>query len=341
MRLLALIEHEDHVCYRYRLAAMRDDLAKQGWQLEPLVQASGVLPFYRQLATIAAADAVVLQRKLLSWWKLKLLRGAARRLIYDIDDARFLRDSNSSQSAHSPRRWQRFRAAVRAADLVMAGNDFLVAAARRCLSSTQAGRVCYLPTVVDPAAYSCAQHERRESETQLVWIGSRSTMASLIEAQPALAACAEAVSNMQLKVICDCFPLLAGVEIVRCPWNESSEAAEIATADIGISWLPPHPWSEGKCGLKVLQYMAAGLPVVANPVALHKTLIIEGVTGFLASTPAEWVAVIKRLAASPELRIRIGRAARAYIEERYSTAAWGPKLAERIDHLRRPLPQAA
>ena len=33
-----------------------------------------------------------------------------------------------------------------------------------------------------------------------------------------------------------------------------------------MSWLPDDLWSRGKCGLKVLQYQAAGLPVVANPV---------------------------------------------------------------------------
>ena len=87
MRLLTLVESEDHVCFRYRWGAMRKYFMASGCDLEALVLARGFLPFSRQLATIAQADVVVLQRRLLAWWKLKLLRRAARRLVFDIDDA--------------------------------------------------------------------------------------------------------------------------------------------------------------------------------------------------------------------------------------------------------------
>ena len=64
------------------------------------------------------------------------------------------------------------------------------------------------------------------------------------------------------------------------PWTEASEAVEIAGADIGISWMPDDAWSRGKCGLKVLQYLAAGLPVVANPVGVQIEMVRHGETGF-------------------------------------------------------------
>jgi glycosyltransferase involved in cell wall biosynthesis len=111
-----------------------------------------------------------------------------------------------------------------------------------------------------------------------------------------------------------------------CPWQEATESAEIAAGDIGVSWIPDDQWSAGKCGLKVLQYMAAGLPVVANPVGLHKTLVRQGETGFLAETPAEWVDAIRRLAADPALRQRLGQAGRELVEASYQVplgaASW-------------------
>src|SRR5262249_27988140 len=85
--------------------------------------------------------------------------------------------------------------------------------------------------------------------------------------------------------------------------------------------IPDDLWSRGKCGLKVLQYAAAGLPVVANPVGVHPEMIRHGETGFLASTPAQWIAAVRRLADDPALRVRMGRAARRHFESRYSIAA--------------------
>jgi glycosyltransferase involved in cell wall biosynthesis len=84
----------------------------------------------------------------------------------------------------------------------------------------------------------------------------------------------------------------------------------------------------GKCGLKVLQYMAAGLPVVANPVGVHREMIVHGETGFLAETPGEWAEAVSLLANNPGLRARFGAAGRKLVESRYSTAAWGSRFAE-------------
>ena len=83
----------------------------------------------------------------------------------------------------------------------------------------------------------------------------------------------------------------------------------MAAADIGVSWLADNPYNLGKCGLRVLQYMAAGLPVVANRIGVTEHLVIHGETGYLASTPDEWADAIARLAENPALRRRWDRGA--------------------------------
>ena len=153
--------------------------------------------------------------------------------------------------------------------------------------------------------YPLARHDR-ETGRDLVWVGSSSTLRGLEAIAPLLNAIGEQVPGVRLKLVCDRFLHLAGLPVVECPWAEATEAAEIAAADIGISWVPDDPWSRGKCGLKVLQYMAAGLPVVTNPVGVHPEMVRHGETGFLATTEAEWVEAIRTLAADPDLRRRDG-----------------------------------
>ena len=115
--------------------------------------------------------------------------------------------------------------------------------------------------------------------------------------------------------------------VVACPWTEAGEAAEIAAADVGISWIPDDDWSRGKCGLKVLQYMAAGLPVVANPVGVHAEMIRHGETGFLAETTEQWVDGRRPAGARPGTATADGRAGRRLLEEKYTRRARRRALA--------------
>lgn len=323
-RLLAISEGADFVCYRYRLAAFSAALCGAGWQLELLRRPRGAVEFAAALRQIRAADAVVVQRRLLGCVKAALVRRFAGTLIYDFDDAVFARDSNASRGPDDALRWRRFSRMVHAADATLAGSTHLREQANRCGAPQ---RIHRLPTCVDTDRYELAAHERPAGTAELVWVGSRSTMPSLVEARDCLAAASAGQPGVSLRVICDAFPDLDGIPLRTTEWSAATEARDIARADIGIAWLPDHPWSLGKCGLKVLQYMAAGLPVVANAVGIHRELVEHGGTGFLANDPREWRAAVTALAESPALRRRMGAAARARVERDWSVQCWGPRLA--------------
>jgi glycosyltransferase involved in cell wall biosynthesis len=345
VRLTALVESFEHVCCRYRLAAFCPRLEQAGYHLELRPWPRRWCSWLRLERDLRAADAVILQRKLLSSWHLHLLRRAARVLFFDFDDAIFLRDSYSPKGLHSTRRLQHFAATIETADLVVAGNAYLREQASRWNS---ADRIHVIPTCIDPASYPIAEHVRVGPGVELVWIGSASTLRGLEAIRPVLEEIGQdgapspyplplnaggegRVRGLRLKVVCDRFLTLRHLPVIACPWSQATEASALADADIGISWIPDDLWSRGKCGLKILQYMAAGLPVVANPVGIQSELVRHGETGFLAQTPAQWREAIGRLAHDPQLRRRMGQAGRQRVQSDFSVAAGAARWLTLLD----------
>jgi glycosyltransferase involved in cell wall biosynthesis len=334
-RLIALVESHDHVCHRYRVHPFAAALAAAGVALEARVLPAR--PWSRVGAVLSAKrhPAVLLQRKLLPAGTLALLRRSTRRLIFDFDDAVFHRDSYHPAGIVCRDRARRFASTMRVADVVLAGNRHLA----RCAveHGAPAGRVALMPTCIDPDRYFMASHDVSASKPDLVWIGSSSTLRGLEQKAALWSDVGRAVPGLRVRLIADRAATLGSLHVLPVPWDERTEAQNLALGGIGISWMPDDEWSRGKCGLKILQYHAAGLPVIANRVGIHTELVQHGRTGFLADTPAEWADAVRALA-DPDLRAHMGRAGREAVASRFSVAAWSPAFVSQI--VNGPLPAA-
>ena len=102
---------------------------------------------------------------------------------------------------------------------------------------------------------------------------------------------------------------------------------EVGGFDVGIMPLPNDAWSRGKCGFKLIEYLACGVPVVASPVGVNSQIVRVGESGFLCDTDSEWIGALKRLAGDPELRRRMGAAGREDVVRNWSLQRWGPEVA--------------
>ena len=320
MRLLALAETSNHVCARYRIRAFQPALLTAGWSLTVEGIATGLIDRLRQIDRVGAYDAVLLQRKLLPRWQIGLLRKRARTLLFDFDDAVLYRDSYDRRGPLCPRRAARFRTTIQAADIVIAGNDFLAESAKQF--GARAERIRIVPTCIDTTKYPIAAHPIAGAGLELAWIGSSSTLAGLERQSELWKDIARGVAGVRLRLICDRFPKFDFMPIVPVPWSEATESDELAKAGVGVSWIPDDLWSRGKCGLKILQYMAAGLPAVANPVGVHTEMIRPDVTGYLPRTSHEWVDAVRSLYDDAARRREMGLEARRRVESDYSVAAW-------------------
>ena len=241
--------------------------------------------------------------------------------VYDFDDALFEGSISEHNRGFEPlkRERQRCHAHLRRARLVLAGNDYLADHARR-----HARRVEVVPSCIDATAFVPRTHADVELPT-VGWIGSTSTTTYLLELLPVLRAINAGGVRMRLLTV-GAAPLPPEPWLEQQPWTPDCEAPALARFDIGVMPLPDDPWTRGKCGYKLLQYFAAGVPAVASPVGVNATLLASG--GGIAATGARaWRAALEQLAADAQARREAGLAGRRLAESQYSYQRWAPELA--------------
>lgn len=207
--------------------------------------------------------------------------------------------------------------------LVTAGNSYLAERAQ----TAGAAQVEIVPTVVDLDQYPMVPKAEVRPVQRVGWIGTPETWIGL--AKPIHQTLLPVLHDMQatFRAIGASLTPMAGEWLEVLPWREAEEAALIRSTDIGIMPLPDTPWAQGKCGYKLIQYMACGLPVVASPVGVNSSIVEHGVTGFLASSDEEWREAVRKLLSDPDLRRRMGAAGRRKVEHAYSLQVWGPRVA--------------
>jgi len=252
--------------------------------------------------------------------------------VYDFDDAIFATGAIGiyrvfGQSAG----WSR---AVRSADLVIAGNEYLAEAAG-ALNST----VRVIPSCVDPDSYPQKQDYAVGSVPTVIWMGSPSTEGYLLEVSGALLDVHRRTGARLVVVSAGQRPLgELDAMVDRVAWDGPRTDGLLAQADCGIMPLPDTPFTRGKNAYKLLQCGAAGLPVVGTPVGVNEQ-VLERLHGRAATDRESWVAALLDLLQEPEADRRArGQAARAGVEAHYSYAAWAPVFRAAL-HLSPGVPQ--
>lgn len=249
------------------------------------------------------------------------LRPAGIPFVLDMDDAVFHRYDLHRRGLVRRLLGNKIGRVMRAAALVIAGNEYIAAYARKA----GARRVEILPTVVDLEMISPAQPHSNE-KFMIGWIGTPMTDRYLKEAiDPLRAVCSD--GSAQLVTVGAGHLTMEGVPHIARGWDLNTEISEIQEFDVGIMPLVDSPWERGKCGHKLIKYMACSKPVVASAVGVNREIVEHGVNGFLASGTEEWIKALMTLKQDPELCRRMGDAGRKKVEERYSLKVTAPVLA--------------
>jgi len=283
----------------------------------------------RSLTAAGGYDIVWVQKglALLPWRGLDLLRRLfSGRLVFDIDDAVVesspIEIPRKADLFADPRQTLKLR---RNADLVLCGNRQLLAEV-----AAEGRWVEWLPGTIPLNRYSGRPCPADDTPT-LVWIGTASNRGYLNDLAPVLSRLSESVSGLRLLIVSDGQEGLNPTAFGNCSlelerWDPTREPDQIGRGWIGLMPLPEDRWTQRKGGYKILQYFACRLPVVASPVGINRTLVDEGVDGFLPRGKEDWIRALEVLLREPERRRRFGNAGRNKIEASYSTEGWVDKV---------------
>lgn len=287
----------------------------------------------RVLARSSSYDAVVVHREAALIGPAiyeRLLASTGKPIIYDFDDAIWSPGQAWKNGLFSRLHFTSKTSTIcRLAEAVTVGNEYLAAYARQ-----RTPHVFVVPSTIDLAEYPPIPEPPNDGKFIICWTGSTSTLVHFEHARDPLERVA-ALVPLAVKVICSIPPErpIAGAEMRFVPWSASREAEDVGTSHAGIMPLPDDEVSRGKGAMKALQFMATGRPVVVSPVGINSEIIRHGENGLLADTAEQWVEALVGLQRDPELRERLGRAARRTVEEGFTAQHSAQRFAEVVDRV--------
>jgi glycosyltransferase involved in cell wall biosynthesis len=319
--ILFLVPRIDKASTKYRVLQYLDYLESEGidYSIKELSKKSRYR--FTLIKFIKKADIVFIQKKIFSKIEVCLIRLFAKKIVFDIDDAVMFKDGPLGTSAQR-RQNKRFGFMAKKSDLVICGNEYLKKNTEKFNANIR-----LLPTPIDMDRYVEKQNTGLEKKgITLGWIGSKVTLKYLKQISPALVQLSKRFPDLKLKIVADEFFEIHGLEVEKKEWSSTEEIKDLHSFDIGLMPLSDDAWTRGKCGFKLLQCMAVGLPVVCSPVGMNREIVTDGVEGFWAGSENEWIGKLSTLIQDYELCKSMGKKGRNKVEEKYSLAVNAKKM---------------
>jgi glycosyltransferase involved in cell wall biosynthesis len=244
-------------------------------------------------------------------------------LVLDLDDAIWQPREGGSRLLRLLHRERAVQEVLQCAAAVIAGNHYLAEYASRFNRN-----VTVVPSAVDLSRYPPTPPLQQTIPPVVGWIGSSTTLSYL---KP-LRSVFEYV-GVTPRVIASGNPSRLGFPVDFRPWRLETEIQELRQLGIGIAPLPDTAWERGKCGVKILQYMACGLPVVASPVGVNAEIVIHGVSGFLVRDTGEWQDALVELMENLKLCQQLGAAGHETVQKRFNVQRAADEVASVLRRL--------
>ncbi|MDC0922998.1 glycosyltransferase family 4 protein [Gammaproteobacteria bacterium] len=284
----------------------------------------------RLLVSCRDADLIWIEKECFPWipaWFERMLLPANIPYVLDYDDAVFhLYDQHNFFFIRALLKNKHFALIQRAASVIV-GNNYLYQYA----SKTNNSKIFIVPTAIDLDHYDYAAEPLISSNFKVCfgWIGQESTAYNLLPLSRTFTDFADQYNVFFSAIGIDADRMQLPMK--STPWSFETEVAELKNFDVGMMPLENGVFERGKCGYKLIQYMASGLPVIASPVGVNNQIVQHGINGFLVDTLEEWQSAILSLILDPQKRYEMGCAGRKIIEQEYCIQVTAPTIIKVLE----------
>lgn len=239
----------------------------------------------------------------------------SKRVIYDIDDLVYQgKPSPSNKIITFLKTGYKVNFLMEHASHVLVSTDKLMDYTKQFTQN-----VSLIPATIDVKKYT---HQKTENLDKVVigWSGSHTTSNYLHLLDAVLKKLAQR-RDVKIMVMGDKAFKAAGFDVELVEWAADKEMQNLQQFDIGLHPVPDEEWVYGKSGGKLVQYMAAGIPIIASAIGPNFKAIKDGYNGFLVSTDEEWMTKLELLITDTLLRKQMGENSKRYAIENFSVEA--------------------
>jgi glycosyltransferase involved in cell wall biosynthesis len=307
---------------RYRVLQYLPYLEEQGVEVSLYLYEKGWADKFKFYEALSQHDVFYIHKKLFTPFEFWYVHKKALRVVFDLDDALMYRSSGRKNPRSFTRR-MKFAYMMKRVDFVISGNQFLKSEVLPYNRNVEV-----IPTSIDLSRYRLKENYHPKGSITIGWIGTSSTLKYLECLVPVFKRVYQQYPQVQIKIVCNQFIDDLTLPVIKKSWSSEEEINDLMTFDIGVMPLFNDLWSQGKCGLKILQYFSVGLPVVCTPVGINRDMVEDGVNGFWAKDEEEWKDRLLRLIYDEELRRKMGLKGREIVEKAYSIEVNAPRILE-------------
>ena len=351
MNILVLSKYDDKgASSRYRFYQYIPSLRNEGWKIrtEPLLSNNYIAFLYDKkklpiseiilsyckrivlLLNKKKYDIIWIEQEAFPWIPFfieKIFTKSKTKIVADYDDAFFLRYDHHVNKIVRYFLGSKIDGVMENADLILAGNDYLAGRAR----VNSARQIEIFPTVVDTGKYIKIK-VRKDDVFTIGWIGSPGTAKYLYLIRDAFKKVFDG-GGVNFSFVGAGELMFDEFQYSNIKWDETTEVKEISKFDVGIMPLPDDSWEKGKCGLKLIQYLSCGIPVIGSPVGVNDKIIEHGINGFKANSTEEWVKYFMILKNDSALREKMGNEGRNFIIKNYSLTVNSKRLVSLFKYI--------
>ncbi len=318
---------------RYRVLKYIPLLELKGISCKVMLGTTNIKNLFRKLYNIYFSDIIVIQKKILKKFIFRIFLLLNKNIIYDFDDAVYAKESFREKVVNkdfgTDKTIKRLHYVLKKSRYIIAGNNHLK---RYALKYNK--NICVIPSSIKFSEYS-KKKSKQNKNIYIGWIGLGPNTFYLHQLKSVLTYICKVKKNVKLLVISDIKFKMDNVSVVNYRWNEKKELTLLHKIDIGIMPLIDDEWSKGKSAFKIIQYMAAGIPVVASPVGANVEIVKNNFNGYLAADESGWKKYLLLLIKDKSKREQLGDNGRRYIEKYYSIESNVNKLTAVFDAVKK------